>query len=178
MSRLKRRIASMQPQPLDIPEGYEAVEYPVDNQQNPEEQYQQSPLIQEYDLLQRKAQDYKREVQATEATNPHTLYKEIVTNHSPKHKYEVTLMGRPIDMSLLENYLIYKVSPKTTVTLMKFNEGKILEEIKGFSKRKPIKIKGGAIMIIIGAIILLVIGLVILTQGSNMSSMFQGMFGI
>ena len=177
MSRLKRRIASMQGQPPEIPEGYEAVEYPTDSQQTPEE-HQQSPLIQEYDLLQRKAQEYQKEVQAAEATNPHTLYKEIVTNHSPKHKYEVTLMGRPIDMSLLENYLIYKVSPKTTVTLMKFNEGKILEEIKGFSKRRPIKFKGGSILVIIGAIVLLVIGIIVLTQGSSFSAMFQGMFGI
>jgi len=138
---------------------------------------QESALVQEYDRLQQKAIKYQKELEAVEKTNPHTLYKEVVTDPTPKGIYEMRIFGRPIDLASLEHYVIHKVSPKSITTLMKYNNSKTMEEIKGYSKRPPIRIKGGLIWILLGAVGLLVLGVVVLTYGQNMSEVLQGMFG-
>jgi len=153
--------------------------HPVE--QNPYEDYQQqmqqSPLVQEYDRLQQRARMYEKELEAIERTNPHSLRKDIVTDPTPKGVYEVSIFGRPIDLSMLENYVVHKISPKTITTLMRYNNSKTMEEIKGYSKRPPIKIKSNLILMILGAVVLLGLGLFFLTNGPSMSDFFQGMFG-
>jgi len=128
-------------------------------------------------LLQQKAREYEKEIKSIEKTNPHTLRREIVTDPTPKGVYEMQIFGRPIDLAMLENYVVHKISPKSIVTLMRYNNSKTMEEIKGYSKRPPIKIKGSIIWMIIGAGALLAIGIYFLTSGASMSDIMQGMFG-
>jgi len=184
MSRLARRLKGYQgnhPQynqeadfyPLEenYEEGLESTEY---QGQSP---MQQSPLVDEYNRLQAKAEQYQKELEAVEKTNPHTLFKEVVTDPTPKGLYEMRVFGRPIDLSSLEHYVIHKISPKSVTTLMKYNNSKVLEEIKGYSKRPPLRVKSGIIWLLIGAGVLLTLGLLLITQGPNMTEMFEGMFG-
>ena len=128
-------------------------------------------------MLQQKAREYEKEIKSIEKTNPHTLRREIVTDPTPKGVYEMQIFGRPIDLAMLENYVVHKISPKSIVTLMRYNNSKTMEEIKGYSKRPPIKIKGSIIWMIIGAGALLAIGIYFLTSGASMSDIMQGMFG-
>jgi len=136
-----------------------------------------NPLVKEYERLQKQASEYDKEIRAMESTNPHTLFKEIVNNPTPKGAHKMRLFGRPVDLSKLENYMIFKVSPKSITTLMRYNNSKSIEEIKGYSKRKPIKFKSGLIWIILGAAAIMIIGLVLLTQGPALTEMMKGMFG-
>jgi len=182
MSRLAKRLrgyqpAYLQPQNTNQPEGYPVEQNPYqDYQQQPE--YQQQPsLSQEYDLMQQRAREYERDMRAIEKTNPYTLRKEIVTDPTPKGVYEMTIFGRPVDLSMLENYVVHKISPKTIVTLLRYSNSKTMEEIKGYSKRPPMKIKGSIIWMIIGAGALLAVGIYFLTSGASLSDMMQGMFG-
>jgi len=158
-------------QPNDI-EYYPPEQY----QEQYEQQYQQTPLAQEYDRLQERAIKYQKDLETIEATNPHTLYKDIVTKPSPKRRYPMTILGRPIDFAKLENYLVYKISPRTITTLIRYGDARAIEDIKGYSKKRPIRFKGGIIWIILGAFIILILGWILLTQ--DLSGFFQGMFGV
>jgi len=187
MSRLMKRLRNFQRDQIQQPNDYydddpyfpeyepeEAGGYPPEYQQQ-----MQSELAQQYDALQRKISEYEREMKAIEANNPHTLFKDVVNDPTPKGTYKVRVFGRPVDLASLENYLIYKISPKTVTTLMRYNDSKSIEEVKGYSKRPKIKLgKSGLIWIIIGAAIMVIIGLLFLTSGPNMTEMMQGLFGM
>ena len=180
MSRLAKRLRGYQPNYPQTQNTNQTEEYAID--ENPYEDNQQqvdyqASLSQEYDLLQQRARQYEREINSIEKTNPHTLRKEIVTDPTPKGVYEMVIFGRPVDLSMLENYVVHKISPKSIVTLMRYNNSKTMEEIKGYSKRPPVKIKGSIIWMIIGAGALLAIGLYFLTSGASLSDIMQNMFG-
>ena len=189
LGRLKRKpkqnqLAPREPYPYDE-EGYyynDEDQYYDDDYYEDEEEYETqevSPLVNQYDDMQRKLAEYEKEMQAMEATNPHMQYKEIVTKHSDKGAFKKVLFGRPIDLSKLENYIIYKISPRTVTTLMRYNDSKSIEEVKGYSKRPPFRaFKSGLIWIILGAIVLLGLGFFILTQGQNLTGMMRGIFGM
>ena len=169
MSRLKRRLERQRGNEPQSP-----------TKENAEVQYQQelppqSPLVQEYEELQQKAEDYDKELQAIDATNPHSLYKEIVTNPSPKNKFLVRIMGRPIDLAKLENYVVHKISPKTITTLMRYNDVRSIEDIKGYSKVRPLRMKSGIIWIIIGMAVILIAGYILMT--TDITGLMSGMFG-
>ena len=177
MGRLRKRLEKYQPQTPNQPQ-YDYDVYP-EGYIPPEqayEQYDETPLAREYDELQQRVQQRHRErVELVESTNPHTLYKDIVTNPSPKGKHPMTIMGRPLDLAKLENYLVYKISPKTITTLIRYGDARAIEDIKGYSKRSKIKFKGGMIWIILGAIIILILGYLLFT--TDMTSLMGGLFG-
>jgi len=183
MKRLNNFRKDMYQNPYnEYPEQQQSVVpyYPENGTEEYPEEYQQqeqSALVQQYNELQKKVTEYEKEMKAIEATNPHTLFKEVVNQPTPKGTYKVRLFGRPVDLASLENYLIYKISPKTVTTLMRYNDARSIEDVKGYSKRPRLKFKGGIIWIILGAIGLLVLGMILLTQGPAMTEMMKGMFG-
>jgi hypothetical protein len=173
MSRLRKRLEryqTTQPEPQPIPYDY------YNQEQQPYVEEAPSPLVQQYEELQKRAEKHQAELRAIESTNPHSLYKDVVTRPSQKGKFATTIMGRPIDMSKLENYLVYRISPRSVTTLMRYNDSLVRSEVLGFGKRRPIKMKSGILWIIIGAALILLIGYFLMTQ--DMSGMFQGMFGM
>lgn len=183
MSRLAKRLKNYQQDnlpPIDTneyQEGFSEDQNPYEDYQNTQEYQPNISLTQEYNRLQQRTKAYEKEIQSIEKTNPHTLRREIVTDPTPKGIYEMKIFGRPVDLSMLENYVVHKISPKSIVTLMRYNNSKTLEEIKGYSKRPQIKIKGSIIWMIIGAGALLAIGVYFLTSGASISDMMQGLFG-
>jgi len=191
MSRLMKRLKGFQRSPYqqsNLPNN----EYFEDDEYFPEyeteeaggypSEYQQqiqSELAQQYDALQKKITEYEREMKAIEVSNPHSLFKDIVNQPTPKGTYKVRVFGRPVDLASLENYLIYKISPKTVTTLMRYNDARSIEDVKGYSKRPRIRLgKSGLIWIILGAAVLLILGLIFLSSGPNMTEMMRGMFGM
>jgi len=143
-----------------------------------EEPYPYENLARLYDEQQRLAQkEYEEEIKAIQKTNPHNLYKEIVTKPSPKGKYMMRIMGRPLDLAALENYLVFKISPRTITTLMRYNDSKTIEETRGFSRRKTTGLSKGFFFMLIIAIILLLLGVFLFFGGGNITGIFQGFMG-
>jgi len=142
----------------------------------------QSELSSEYDTNQNIAQNiYNTQSSAPDITNPHLMYQDIVANPSPRGSYPIRIMGRPIDVNSLEQYLIFKISPRTITTLMRYNDAKSIEEIKGYTKRFTGKGRksglGMIILISIGAIGVILVGYLFLngTIPNFLRTMFGGM---
>jgi len=125
------------------------------------------------DIPYEKNPDVRETIEADSKINPHKLFRDIIRRPSPKGTYEMTIMGRPIDLSMLENYMVFKISPKTITTLMRYNDAKTLSEL-GFAKRKPLKLNWGLIMILI--IIVVVFGLLLAITKGDIVGFFRGMF--
>ena len=141
-----------------------------------------SELVAEYNEAQRIARvQEENEIKAIQETNPHEKFVDVVANRSPKGKFEMTLMGRPVDLFKLENYLVFTVSPKTNTTLMRYNEVKTMEDVQGYGRNAIVKRKKGSfgflIIIIIIVVIMLVIGVVFLMYGPQIMQSLGGMFG-
>ncbi|MHA1865404.1 MAG: hypothetical protein ACTSWZ_02765 [Candidatus Heimdallarchaeaceae archaeon] len=119
------------------------------------------------------SEEVKETIEATSKINPHKLFRDIIRNPSPKGTYQMTIMGRPIDLSALENYMVFKISPKTITTLMRYNDAKTLAEL-GFGKRTRIRINWGLIMILI--IIVAVVGLLLVVTKGDIAGFFRGLF--
>ena len=146
------------------------------------EQVYRSELVREYDETQRIARVHEeKEAKAQAETNPHEKYVDVVAERSPKGKFAMTLVGRPIDVFKLEDYLIFNISPLTNITLMRYNEVKAWEEAQGYGRRGMAfkKRKGGGflIMMIIIIVIMLSLGIIFLMYGPQIISSMTGMFG-
>lgn len=155
---------------------------PLSEPQQEELQGYRSELVREYDETQRAAREHEeKESRAQAETNPHEKYVDVVADRSPKGKFKMTLVGRPIDVFKLEDYLIFNISPLTNITLMRYNEVKAWEEAQGYGRRGMAfkKRKGGGflIMMIIMIVIMLVVGIVFLMYGPQIISSMTGMFG-
>jgi len=153
---------------------------PEPNQEEVEEA--RSELVEEYNESQRQARiQEENEVKAMQETNPHEKYVDVVANRSPKGKFEMTLMGRPVDLFQLEDYLVFTISPRTNTTLMRYNEVKAMEEVQGYGRNAIVKKKKGSfgflIIIIIMVVIMLVVGVVFLMYGPQIMQSLGGMFG-
>ena len=135
-------------------------------------------LAQEYDRLQNKAQEYEKEqLKQIEAENPHQLRADMIRDPTPKGVYEMTLMGRKIDLSMLENYVLKKISPKSVITKMRYDNAKTYEEMKGYAKKQPIKINTTLILIIAGLMGLFAIGTLLFFLSPDLGSALRGLFG-
>jgi len=110
-----------------------------------------------------------------EQNSPYHTYRDIQLNPSPKGSYPITIMGRPLDLGMLENYVVYKISPRTITTLLRYNEAKNLEEMRNMSRKPMFKAGKGILWIIIGAIAVIFLGFLFLT--TDMSGMMQGFMG-
>ena len=152
----------------------------------PQEQYEeeaedehQLPQMSEYDQMQYNAQrELNNEVSAMESTNPHKMYTEVVTSPTPKGIYKMRIQGRPIDLAALEHFVVFKMSPRTIVTSMRYNDVRTTEDTLNYSRKQLLRSgkKGGfgTIILIIMIIIMLIAGVFMLTSGGDMTSMFQG----
>lgn len=147
-----------------------------------QQQAYRSELVREYDTVQREAQvQAEKDRKAMELTNIHAKYVDVVANRSPKGKYSMTLVGRPIDLFKLEDYLIFTMSPRTNITLMRYNEVKAWEDAQGYGRHSIVKKKrgiGGLLFMIVIIIIMLVLGIVFLMYGPQIMQSFTGMFGM
>jgi hypothetical protein len=132
----------------------------------------------QYDQTQRQASiEEDKELAAIEATNPHNLFMDVVTNPCPKGYHKMILMGRPIDLRKLEKYVVFGMSPKSTVTTLRYNEVKAYEDAQGYGRQGTVtrgkKGSMGKMILIIGLCVVgLVIGLLFLMKGPELMKMF------
>jgi len=184
MSRLTDRLRRYSPTD-SLPQPHDEHQIQKDGQGEylPDSEAYQNMLAKEYEKNQKLAQEeYNKQQKMAEATNPHQLYTDIVTNPSPPDQYKMRIMGRPIDVNSLEQYLIFKISPRTITTLMRYNDAKSIEEIKGYTRGPNIKASKGLgllILIIIGAFMMIAVGYLFLNGTiPNLLRGIMGGFGI
>jgi len=152
---------------------------PPEEQYGPDSQEFKNELVRQYDDLQRETEkDYNKQVKAIDATNPHTLYTNVVANPTPKGYHEIRIMGRPIDVNALEQYLVFKISPRTITTLMRYNDSKSIEEARGYSKRPQMRAgKGLGLILLISIGAMIMIGIGYLFMNGTIPDMMHGIMG-
>jgi hypothetical protein len=64
---------------------------------------------------------------------PLSILDEIRELPSPKGAYPTVIYGIPVDLHVLEDYIV-KISPYNIRTAMRFHNARTIEEIKGYSK--------------------------------------------
>jgi len=135
-------------------------------------------LIKDYEDMQKRARKAELEqIRRIEAENPHQLRAEMLNDPTPKGVYEMNIMGRKIDLSQLENYVLKKISPKPIVNKMRYDNAKTLDEIKGYGKKTKMKINVGMLLWILGMMGVFVIGTILFFMGPNLGQVFQSLFG-
>lgn len=120
--------------------------------------------------------ELESERKAQEETNPHKMYTDIIAKPTLKGVFPITVMGRPVDLSKLENYVVFKMSPKSTVTTLRYNEVRSYEDVQGYGRkmfaRKGGKSAGGVILLIMIAIAMAGGGAFFLLNSGNLSGLF------
>ena len=113
--------------------------------------------------------------QADKEKSPLAILEDIKKDPSPKGTFATIIGGRPVDLHILEDYIV-KISPYSLKTILRYHNAKTIEEIKNYSRGMGVgaKINMRTIMIIlivlglaIGGIIILSIGCLMLGIGLN-----------
>jgi len=172
MGRLKDKLYTsveqeQQPEYCEQPpqEEYEPTEEEVAEyyQQQLEERQQQQQQQYIAEEVQRKEDAQK---------SPLAILDEIKLNPSPKGTLPVLIGGRPIDLHILEDYIV-KISPHALKTILRYHNARTIEEIKNYSRGPILKIKSGFWFLIIGLIAICVLGVVVLMFAPQLTAMFK-----
>ena len=131
----------------------------------PQEQYQQ----QQY---QQPQQQYDQD-ETRDGDNPLSILDEIKAQPSPKGTYPLLIGGRPLDLHVLEDY-ITKISPFALKTILRYHNARTIEELKGYSGRGSLKLKGGTILLIMLALGLAAAGIFVMMYMPELMATFQG----
>ena len=172
MGRLKDKTRATQyttPEPEPEPEIQQESEYQPTEEELQEYYYQQQ--AQQAWQAQQEEQERTRQEDASRA--PLEILDEIRKNPSPKGTLPVLIGGRPIDLHILEDYIV-KISPHALKTILRYHNARTIEEIKNYSTGPQFK-KGnwGFWLLVIGLIGICVVGLVVLMFAPQLTAMFK-----
>ena len=98
----------------------------------------------------------------------------VENDPSPKGVLKKVFCGRPIDVHMLEDYLVWRTSPLTIKTILSYGHSKTIEDMRGLLPLGE-RARGNSkmLVLIILAIILLVGGVMFLLYGPQLTQMFQ-----
>jgi len=104
--------------------------------------------------------------------NSNTMATAIENKPSPKGGLRKVLSGRPLDLHMLEDYLVWKTSPLEIKTILRYGHSKTIEDMRGYLSSAD-RAKGNPKMLIMIAIaiILLIGGAVFLLYGPQMGGL-------
>ena len=103
---------------------------------------------------------------------PLSILEEISDAPSPKGTFPVMIGGRPIDLHMLEEYVV-KISPHSLSTLLRYRNARTIEEIKGYGKGMNVKFNGKTLVMILIAVGMAVLGLIFMLFMPDIMAMFQ-----
>jgi len=104
---------------------------------------------------------------------PLAILDEIKEQPSPKGTLPVLVGGRPVDLHVLEDYIV-KISPHALKTILRYHNARTIEEIKNYSRGPVVKSKGMGFWILIIALIgIVVVGIMILMFAPELTSMMK-----
>lgn len=110
--------------------------------------------------------------------NPLAILDEIKKRPTPKGAKAIMIGGRPLDLHILEDYVV-KVSPYHLRTILRYHNARTIEEIKNYSQRFGGKgMKMSTIILILLVIGMGVLGVVLMLFLPDIMAMFQGGAGI
>ena len=107
--------------------------------------------------------------------NVNALAAEIESYPSKEGALKKTFYGRPLDLHMLEDYLVWRTSPLAIKTILRYGHAKTLEDMRGYIGTVE-RAKGNPktmIMIILAAI-LMVGGIIFLMYGPQLLGMLSG----
>lgn len=113
-----------------------------------------------------------RDVQSNDG-NPLSILDEIKARPSPKGTLPVMIGGRPIDLSVLEDYAL-RISPYSLKTILRYHNARTIEEIKGYGRGTAVKMNMKGILLILLAVGMGVVGLFVMMYMPEIMAYFQG----
>jgi len=166
INRRSREILSNrnQPEPKD-----NYTEGPYEEYQIQEDKIEQQPTISPRTTVYR-----KEELGFGDTRDPTALAKQIEQNPTPHGIGRLLIGGRPIDLHMFEDYMVWKISPYQLRTVLRYRNARVMEEIKNYSSVPVVKLKFGSIMLIIIAIVMGVVGFLVVTSMPQVMEMFKG----
>ena len=170
MTRLSRRIRNNIYDYIDEERMYYEDEKEQDNQYQREYQYeQQIPR----ELLQKEHNYDEQESAFGESRDPTAFAKEIEKDQTPPGLGVIRIGGRPIDLHMLEDYMVWKISPYQLRTVLRYRNARVMEEIKNYSSLPVMRIKGSSILWILLAVGLGIVGFIIVTMMPQLTDFFK-----
>jgi len=134
------------------------------------EEYEEYQQIQGAQPVRRMPEDEDDE---REDTSPLSIVKEIKENPSQKGTFETVIGGVPVDLHILEDYLV-RTSPFALKTVMRYHNARNMEEIKNYSRGPNLKMNSKVIIWIILAVGMAMLGIFMMMFMPQIMQMFQG----
>jgi len=102
------------------------------------------------------------------------IAKDIEDNPMPPGICEVMIGGRPVDLHMFEDYMVWRISPYQMRTVLRYRTARIMEEIKNYSSSPKAKFGSNIFILIIIAVAFLVIGVLVLMYMPQITQFFKG----
>ena len=133
-----------------------------------EEYYQEEyPSQQTQIMRQRPNEEEERD------NSPLSIVKEIKENPSQKGTFETLIGGIPVDLHILEDYLV-RTSPFALKTVMRYHNARNMEEIKNYSRGPNLKVNSKMWVMVILLIGVVCLGVFMIMFMPQIMAMFQG----
>lgn len=100
----------------------------------------------------------------------YTMATDIENSPSPKGILKKTFCGRPVDVHMLEDYLVWRISPLAIKTILSYGHSKTIEDMRGLLTTGD-RTRGNpkTLIIIVIAVIALVAGILFLVYGPQLT---------
>lgn len=105
--------------------------------------------------------------------SPLSIVKEIKENPSQKGTFKTIIGGIPVDLHVLEGYLV-STSPFALKTVMRYHNARNMEEIKNYSRGINVKMNSKTIILIIICILMVLLGVFFIFFMPKIMATFQG----
>ena len=164
MSKLNERVRNLQQEQDE----YDMYEHGTDE----EYYYQNQPTMSSPKKQYQREQDLSNGF--GDSREPTKLAKEIEQNPTPHGIGRIMIGGRPIDLHMFEEYMVWKISPYQLRTVLRYRNARVMEEIKNYSSVPIVKLKMGNIILILAAAGLGILGFVVITMMPQITAFFKG----
>ena len=108
--------------------------------------------------------------------SPLAVLEDIKHNPAPKGAFATIIGGRPVDLHILEDYLL-KTSPYALKTVMRYHNARTIEELRRYGNRKGTGINMKTVMLILVAVGMAVLGIIAIFFLPQIMNSMKGMFG-
>lgn len=99
---------------------------------------------------------------------------DIENNPMPPGICEILIGGRPIDLHMFEDYMVWRISPYQMRTVLRYRTARIMEEIKNYSSSPKAKFGSNIFILIIIAAAFAVVGIMVLLYMPQIMAFFKG----
>jgi len=120
-----------------------------------------------------RVENSQREDEEEKDRSPLAIVNEIKENPSQKGTFSTHIGGVPVDLHILEDYLV-KTSPFALKTVMRYHNARNMEEIKNYSRGPNVKMNSKMLIMIVICIAFAILGVFMIMFMPKIMAMFQG----